>query len=191
MTSHVHADLIKAWADGAIIQYYLDTYNAGWEDCTPYGPAWDATTKYRIKPEEILLEGIPLKVGEVIYYAYSNNRPYRSVVREVVSFDSLFIWTKDFTTGEVLGNNYHSVFTRTPPAGVAKDTEDEALTEFPKEGIKLWLVDLWVDDGVRSIDSRAYHKHTMNSFLRRSLLFSTKEGALKRLEFITNGGKRP
>ena len=46
---HPHAELIKAWADGAEIQVFhpnLDT----WDDCT-YNPSWMVNIKYRIKPE--------------------------------------------------------------------------------------------------------------------------------------------
>lgn len=45
---HKHANLIKAWADGAIIQYWRNPY--GWEDCAS-GPVWCDDTKYRIKQE--------------------------------------------------------------------------------------------------------------------------------------------
>jgi hypothetical protein len=44
---HKHCEMIKAWADGAVIQ--LNTEN-GWFDCPK--PAWDAQGNYRIKPEK-------------------------------------------------------------------------------------------------------------------------------------------
>jgi hypothetical protein len=47
---HKHAELIKAWADGAEIQVFhpnLDT----WDDCT-YDPTWNVGLAYRIKPDE-------------------------------------------------------------------------------------------------------------------------------------------
>ncbi len=45
---HKHAESIKAWADGAKIQYrYL---SKEWEDATH--PNWDHDCEYRIKPEE-------------------------------------------------------------------------------------------------------------------------------------------
>ncbi len=48
---HVHAELIKAWADGAVIEYYKD---GKW--CRPMlGPSWSEGTKYRIKPENYKL----------------------------------------------------------------------------------------------------------------------------------------
>ncbi len=46
---HKHAELIKAWADGAEIEYFDDAYNE-WE-LVSQTPAWLSGTKYRIKPE--------------------------------------------------------------------------------------------------------------------------------------------
>ncbi|MBE6400886.1 MAG: hypothetical protein E7037_02485 [Verrucomicrobia bacterium] len=47
-TPHPHAELIKAWADGAIIQ--AETIGGGWTDEPT--PHWFPQVKYRIKPEE-------------------------------------------------------------------------------------------------------------------------------------------
>lgn len=185
MTPHVHADLIKAWADGAIIQFYTTT---GWIDCTGNMPEWNEKRQYRIKPEEILLEGIPLKVGDIIYYKYSHIYIHVPAKREVTAFDKKFIWTKDCVTGESWGNNYHHVYTRTSPREVVPD---EALTKIPEPSIKVWSVDLWSETGVRELNIKAYPKDTTDRFLQRGLLFSTKEGALRRFESITNEGKKP
>ena len=46
MKPHKHADLIKAWADGSVIQL---NDNGVWRDVNPYG--WDIYLEYRIKPE--------------------------------------------------------------------------------------------------------------------------------------------
>lgn len=46
---HKHAELIKAWADGAKIQYFC-AEGMTWNDINY--PAWDKTIEYRIKPEE-------------------------------------------------------------------------------------------------------------------------------------------
>ena len=43
---HKHAELIKAWADGAEIQVYTDV----WRDYL--SPLWKLNLDYRIKPEE-------------------------------------------------------------------------------------------------------------------------------------------
>ena len=47
-TPHKHADLIKAWADGAeiVIRWRTDE---PWQNCT--APRWDQDCEYRIKPE--------------------------------------------------------------------------------------------------------------------------------------------
>ncbi len=47
---HVHAALIKQWADGAQIQWY-NNVTGEWETNKHHAPCWDATTKYRVKPE--------------------------------------------------------------------------------------------------------------------------------------------
>ena len=45
---HKHAELIKAWADGAIIQFYAKERDK-WLDCL--SPSWVIEVNYRIKPE--------------------------------------------------------------------------------------------------------------------------------------------
>lgn len=52
---HKHAELIKAWADGAEIQSRWDTTNdTGWSDWCDENesPEWFIDWEYRIKPEE-------------------------------------------------------------------------------------------------------------------------------------------
>lgn len=56
---HVHAEFIKAWADGATIQYWSND----WYDC-PH-PKWEEQAKYRIKPEPTDLEKYGVEVGDV------------------------------------------------------------------------------------------------------------------------------
>lgn len=46
MKPHKHAELIKAWADGAQIQVYTNTWN------DDLHPLWRPNLEYRIKPEE-------------------------------------------------------------------------------------------------------------------------------------------
>lgn len=49
MKPHKHAEVIKAWADGAEIQI---KYNDGWCDwCIGSSPNWLDDEEYRIKPE--------------------------------------------------------------------------------------------------------------------------------------------
>jgi hypothetical protein len=45
---HVHAEIIKAWADGAEIEYF-DDYDGRWLIATT--PSWQTANSYRIKPE--------------------------------------------------------------------------------------------------------------------------------------------
>lgn len=47
---HVHAEVIKAWADGAIIQWYSNNQSK-WLDCSNNSPSWSPGCNYRIKPE--------------------------------------------------------------------------------------------------------------------------------------------
>jgi hypothetical protein len=49
MKARKHAELIKAWADGAVIQQYKPHLDE-WHDTSPY-PVWDERVEYRIKPE--------------------------------------------------------------------------------------------------------------------------------------------
>lgn len=48
-TPHKHAELIKAWADGAEIEYKEGWRE--WKKCEGQTPVWDVYTNYRIKPE--------------------------------------------------------------------------------------------------------------------------------------------
>jgi len=47
-TPRKHAELIKAWADGATIEYYNDN-SKNW--LTTKSPTWGENNSYRIKPE--------------------------------------------------------------------------------------------------------------------------------------------
>ena len=49
MKPHKHAELIKAWADGANIQHKYDGLWIDWE--VEHSPSWLLTEEYRIKPE--------------------------------------------------------------------------------------------------------------------------------------------
>ena len=66
---HKHAELIKAWADGAEIQYSAGFEgNLDWRT-NPNEPSWHDTTDYRIKPQktdkQIKLEKLQKKAEEV------------------------------------------------------------------------------------------------------------------------------
>ena len=49
MKPHKHAELIKAWADGEIIQFH--SHDDKWFDTANNFPAWEEDQKYRIKPK--------------------------------------------------------------------------------------------------------------------------------------------
>ena len=50
--THKHAELIKAWADGAEIQVFDNIFNS-WFDVIDNKPSWDFEHEYRIKPERV------------------------------------------------------------------------------------------------------------------------------------------
>ena len=50
-TPHKHAELIKAWADGAEIEFYDTRFNEHrWKLTGPF-PYWQPEVEFRIKPE--------------------------------------------------------------------------------------------------------------------------------------------
>lgn len=51
MKPHVHAEVIKAWADGAEIEYFNTVWNS-W--CKQTNPTWALTYQYRIKPQPVV-----------------------------------------------------------------------------------------------------------------------------------------
>lgn len=51
---HKHAALIKAWADGATIQF--KNLQGGWSDTDDNRPSWNLAAEYRVKPEPIKTE---------------------------------------------------------------------------------------------------------------------------------------
>lgn len=59
-TPHKHAEVIKAWADGATIQKY-SLVTGNWEDLP--NPSWLECSQYRIKPEPQILEGFAVTIG--------------------------------------------------------------------------------------------------------------------------------
>jgi len=82
---HKHAELIKAWADGAIVEEYRPNLNQ-WVEPQPY-PIWDARFSYRIKPE-------PQYFEPQFFYVYSHTtegKTYMSplLMRETSAWDYL------------------------------------------------------------------------------------------------------
>jgi hypothetical protein len=50
MKPHIHAEIIKAWADGAQIQYKNEDM-ISWEDMPVCNPNWFESVDYRVKPK--------------------------------------------------------------------------------------------------------------------------------------------
>lgn len=48
---HKHAEVIKAWADGAIIQFRPQGTKWAWENCCNNNPNWLNNYEYRVKPQ--------------------------------------------------------------------------------------------------------------------------------------------
>jgi hypothetical protein len=67
---HKHAELIKAWADGAEIQLKMNATH--WGDCID--PYWNADLEYRIKPEP---------KPDVVYYGVCDQEAARLRVTEL------------------------------------------------------------------------------------------------------------
>ena len=66
---HKHAELIKAWADGAEIEVY-NLIGECWYPTTT--PLWDELNQYRIKPE----------LKKLVFYLYTYKGAYQTT-REV------------------------------------------------------------------------------------------------------------
>jgi hypothetical protein len=63
MKAHMHAEFIKAWADGVAIQYFD---NGVWRD--KLGTSWADSTIYRIKPDQ----------QKTTLYIYNNNELHKT-----------------------------------------------------------------------------------------------------------------
>ena len=70
---HKHAELIKAWADGAEIEYLIR--NTEWRTTTQ--PAWDSCTEYRIKKHTVKT------VGYRRYYTRDDRGVFCALTSEV------------------------------------------------------------------------------------------------------------
>ena len=103
---HKHAELIKAWAEGAEIEWY-DEYHSQYFNCT--NPNWRDNTEYRIKPKWEKRQEVPL-----FYERYDCYIP-----QEIHDFDTIHQFVTEFETDwdnqryEVLmrdkGNEYIAV----------------------------------------------------------------------------------
>jgi hypothetical protein len=90
-TPHVHAELIKAWADGAPIQYRAVPHRGDWVDASEH-LIWDWHAEYRIKPEP--------KPDQVVYPVVAQYRGENGYGRAVSVKDQLKL-TFDSETGKL------------------------------------------------------------------------------------------
>lgn len=97
---HKHAELIKAWAGGAVIQL-KDTSDNNWQNCP--NPSWVPSREYRIKPAVEIPEGFtPWEGGlcpvdeksivEIILRRGANNRDRAG----------LFIWSNSDHQSDII-----------------------------------------------------------------------------------------
>lgn len=68
---HKHAECIKAWADGAQIEFYDQRFSEHrWKLCGD-SPVWDEMVQYRIKPEPkpdvVTLDSVQLEGDEAFF----------------------------------------------------------------------------------------------------------------------------
>lgn len=81
---HIHAEVIKAWADGAKIQY--ESSAGEWRDIAHNNPMWEQHTKYRVKPEPVVkYHGIMQGLGS--FQDFNHNTGYHMLESHVRSND--------------------------------------------------------------------------------------------------------
>lgn len=111
-TPHPHAELIKAWADGAKIQIW-DVCREVWQTCEL--PTWLEDCQYRINPEP---SNEPCKPGEDdMFYSVK-------VIRSVIDVDN-DVWSGGFTYEKILKNG--NVFRTREEAEAAAERVKAAL----------------------------------------------------------------
>jgi len=83
---HVHAEVIKAWADGAEIEYNNGYDSRDWRTLTNGSPAWHEYVQYRVKPEPVVkYHGIMQGVGS--FQDFNHNTGYHMLESHVRSND--------------------------------------------------------------------------------------------------------
>ena len=93
-TPHKHAALIKAWADGAEIEYFYRGYSAEGKIVEKWvhllaAPCWTPSIQYRVKPETITMT-IPKPRGwGAPNSAYKIELSYDSVEEAQQAYDAL------------------------------------------------------------------------------------------------------
>lgn len=75
-TPHVHADLIKQWADGAEIEVYIQEENS-W--VLTNSPFWISNYKYRVKPQNEIRYGLWVPNEAKLYCTNKTKNPTDTV----------------------------------------------------------------------------------------------------------------
>lgn len=180
---HKHAEVIKAWADGAEIEF-RSLGGGTWQKAST--PTWTNTTEYRVKPPEVLLEDVPLEVGQKIYYCGLNqNAP---VERIVTDFHIALVRTQD-SRGEDQGFNCLQFFTRQAPKVSDTEIEHAPLTGLIP-GKRFYYVYLAAEKGF--MEGYAMYRQApewLETLFERGLVFSTQEGARQKFQKILKGLK--
>jgi len=85
---HVHAEVIKAWADGAEIEY-RNTSNDMWRDILGNSPAWHSYVQYRAKPQPVFkYHGIMKGFENQGFHDFNHTTGYHSCASYVRSAES-------------------------------------------------------------------------------------------------------
>ena len=83
---HVHAEVIKAWADGATVEYNKGCDPYEWREVINGTPAWHPHVQYRVKPEPVVkYHGI--MQGTNGYEYMNHNTGYHAELSHVRSSD--------------------------------------------------------------------------------------------------------
>lgn len=97
-TPHVHAELIKAWADGAEIEFFDDVCRA-WLPA-PKNPAWDANTLYRIQPKPDFSQTMDVYMNKMYKHYPDGFRERRSMIDNFALLGTMNL-TFDGETGQL------------------------------------------------------------------------------------------
>lgn len=97
---HKHAEVIKAWADGAEIQIF-EYYLGGWRDAAT--PIWDKDKAYRVKPKP---KWTP---KHKLITAYMNSK-YKAITvpKKVHTYDTINQFVDEYETDR--DNQHYEVF---------------------------------------------------------------------------------
>ena len=68
---HVHAELIKQWADGAIVEWRDPTHTSRMWHYISSNPSWSEFLEWRVKPHKWQKELDAQKEGKVIQYRWN------------------------------------------------------------------------------------------------------------------------